>query len=390
MKRLLQNNFLYAVALFAVVLFFGIGADINFYEFKVNGKTETNYEFGNKDSMGYLQVEYSANFPYKTNFVDLNGFVRRIVGQREMNDVIKLNNGYLTQVGSKMDDESISNNAQAIVDFNDYCVAHGTRLLYVQPAYKISKYDEQLPIGVTDGHNETIDKLLSLLSKADVPIIDLREMMYNDGIDQYQLYFRTDHHWTNQGAFYAYKKIALEIAKETNTELDANLLNIKNYRVDKYPGWHLGMRGQRTGAAFAGIDDFDLIYPGFETHIRQRSTGAVAALEDVLISKEVFNNHDVHNRYTYDSAYSAIDINDLESLDAKSNLNVWLLSDSFQHGIKPYLLLTYKEFHVASYSTLSTSFIQNKKPDIVIIMPWPGYFNQGETCFNYIDDESKT
>lgn len=55
--------------------------------------------------------------------------------------------------------------------------------------------------------------------------------------------------------------------EQTKTTIDENLLNLENYTVENYPEWHLGLRGQRTGSAFAEIDDYDLIYPNFETHI---------------------------------------------------------------------------------------------------------------------------
>ena len=200
------------------------------------------------------------------------------------------------------------------------------------------------------------------------------------------MYYRTDHHWTTEGAFYAYTKISEWIKEQTEKELDPVLIDLENYRIDTYHQWHLGMRGQRTGAAFAGIDDYDLIYPKFETHIKKRDDGTVLSLYDALVRTDLFQKANAQNRYTYDAAYTANDINNLVSLDAKTDLKVWLLSDSFQQAIKPYLLLTYKEFHVGGYGTLSTSFIQSNKPDVVIMLVWPGYFNEGSQFTSFVDD----
>lgn len=388
MKIITETKILFAVVFFTILIILGYGANRNIYEFKVNGKSEANYEYiGN--STGDFATEFSANFPYKTSFVDMNGLGRRIIGEREMNQVLKLNNGYLTQVGPVMKTECIEANTDAIISFNKYCQEHGTLFIYVQPAYKISKYDPQLPIGVTDGHNETIDQILDRLVKADVATIDLREEMYSRGIDQYDLYYRTDHHWTTEGAFLAYTIIAQWIADQTSTFLDPILIDLENYQIDTFSQWHLGSRGQRTGAAYAGIDDYDLIHPKFETHIQKRDDGTVLSLYDALVKTEVFQKANAQNRYTYDSAYTANDINNLVSLDAKSDLNVWLLSDSFQQAIKPYQLLTYRDFHVGGYGTLSTSFIQNNTPDVVIMLPWPGYFYEDAIFTNFVDDAAQ-
>ena len=385
MKRIGESKMLFAVVFFAILIVLGYGAGRNIYEYKVNGKSDANYEYiGN--ATGDFATEFSANFPYKTGFVDMNGFARRIIGEREMNQVLKLNNGYLTQAGPVMKPECIEANTNAIISFNNYCKEHGTLFVYVQPAYKISKYDPQLPTGVTDGHNETIDQILDRLAEADVPTIDLREEMHARGIDQYDLYYRTDHHWTTEGAFFAYKIIAEWIAEQTSAYLDPALIDLDNYQIDKYYRWHLGMRGQRTGAAYAGIDDYDLIYPKFETHIQKRDDGTVLSLYDALVKTEVFQKANAQNRYTYDSAYSANNINNLVSLDAKSDLSVWLLSDSFQHAIKPYQLLTYRDFHIGKYDTLSTSFIRENTPDVVIMLPWPGYFYEEAVFTDFVDD----
>ena len=162
MKKLSENNLLYAIIFLSFIFILGIMADKNLYRFKIYGESNSNYEFIQQEK-GNLQAEYSANFPYKVQLVDINGFVKKIVGQREMNGVVKLNNGYLTAVDSTMSDEWLDRNSQAIIQFNEYCIQQGIQLFYVQPAYKISKFDPQLPLGVEDGHNITTDKLLQRL-----------------------------------------------------------------------------------------------------------------------------------------------------------------------------------------------------------------------------------
>lgn len=385
MKKLSENNLLYAIIFLSFIFILGIMADKNLYRFKIYGESNSNYEFIQQEK-GNLQAEYSANFPYKVQLVDINGFVKRIVGQREMNGVVKLNNGYLTAVDSTMSDEWLDRNSQAIIQFNEYCIQQGIQLFYVQPAYKISKFDPQLPLGVEDGHNITTDKLLQRLSSSGIKTLDLRQTMYDENINQYDLYYRTDHHWTTQGGFYAFTKIASMIAEETNTTIDENLLKLENYTIENYPKWHLGMRGQRTGTAFAGIDDYDLIYPSFETHIYNSNIDAVNSLKDTMVREQVFQTQDAKNRYTYDWAYAKNDVNSLTSMDAKTDLNVLLLSDSFQHALNPYFLLTYRKYNVGSYGTLSTAMLHKYNPDVVIMVPWPGYFTEGGLGITYVDD----
>ena len=370
LEKLTKNNTIFAVIFLTFIFLLGIRADYNLYRFKVFGEANSNYELGS--AVEGMQTEYAANFPLKVNMVDLNGLIRRLTGIREMNGVIKLNNGYLTKVSDIVSDDQLNTNVEAIVQYVNYCNERGIRVIYVQGPYNISKYDPQLPAGVTDGHNESLDMMLDRLREKGVETIDLRELMYEDGIDQYDMFYVTDHHYTTEGAFYAYRKIAEQIAADTGTTVDPKLLDINNYQTDVYPEWHLGSNGQRTGAYFAGIDDYHLIYPKFETNIYNSDDQSVSTLYEALVNTDVFSNRNLQNRYTYDLAYTNNDINSLKSLDAETDLNVLLLSDSFQQAIKSYMLLTYKEFHIEDYWNLSASVVNRYQPDVIVIMTWGG------------------
>lgn len=386
MMKIKGNNLQYAIIFFSLIFVLGILADKNLYRFKYYEEFQANYDFGDANGED-LQTEYAINFPFKTQMVDINGLMRSVAGQREMNGVTKLNNGYLTSISTNaMPDEYIENNAQAVIEYNNYCKERGITVLYAQPAYNISKWDSQLPAGVTDEHNETIDRLLEALEAGGVNTLDLRQCMYDDGLNQYDYYYRTDHHWTTEGGFYAYQKIATWISEQTGTYLDQALLDFDNYQVETYSRWHLGSNGQRTGSLFAGIDDYDLIYPKFETNILNEENHNMQSVKDTLVNQAVFQNRNAQNRFTYDWAYGNADVNQLSSIDAKTNLNVLLLSDSYAQAIKQYCLLTYKAFEVEWYSELSTAELQQYQPDVVIIMLYPGYLTNEKNKMCFVND----
>lgn len=374
LKNELKNK-IYVLGLLGMLFVLGIWSDYNLIALKCFGKKQDGYEL--METGDSILDDYYNSFPVKTRLIDFNGLIKKLIGQHEMNGVTKLNNGYLTEIYGAMDENLVEENVSPILEFNNYCRQKGIDLIYVSPAYKISKYDEQLPAGVYDGHNQSVDSFLEKLRQNDIAVIDLRECMMKDGIDQYDFYFKTDHHWTTEGAFYAYQKIVEQIAADTGTEYDSRLLDVSNYNVDVYSDWHLGMRGQRTGQLFTGLDDFDLIYPKFETRVYNSEDESISSLKDQLINMSIFEKRDINSRYTYDSAYTKTDVNNLQSLDAETDLNVLLLGDSFRKSLQPFMLLTYKRFNTYyedSHLTLSTSLIEKYEPDVVIIMTWPGYF----------------
>lgn len=78
-------------------------------------------------------------------------------------------------------------------------------------------------------------------------------------------------------------------------------MDFTNYNITIYPEWHLGSRGQRTGAFFAGIDDFDLILPAFETRISDSFEKGI--FEDIVINKKALDKKEQTSRYTYDNVF---------------------------------------------------------------------------------------
>ena len=62
----------------------------------------------------------------------------------------------------------------------------------------------------------------------------------------------------------------------------------------------MGLEGQRTGSLFAGIDDYHLIYPKFETHIFNGTDQSVKSLKDALVRTAVFTNRNAqHHCYNF-------------------------------------------------------------------------------------------
>lgn len=161
------------------------------------------------------EVEYISAFWRKHDFLNLNGFMRRLIGQREMNDVIKLNNGYLARPVGYVSDEELEPGAASLANLDRYLAESGAEFLVAVAPDTISKYDPQLPAGMEEYVNEDLDRMIRMLTERGVEVMDFREVIHEDGIDQYTLMYKTDHHWTTRAGFYAYGKLADWIEEKT-------------------------------------------------------------------------------------------------------------------------------------------------------------------------------
>lgn len=380
MEKIKNHAFVVVFLLIVVgVGFLSNGKLVNFYVNHEKDYNEWTPELGTK-----FETDIASTFYNKFGFVNLNGAIANILGQPSMNGVVKLNNGYLLTTIPYTSEDSLQRYADSTVRFNEYLRNRGTALVYASTPYTVSKYDPQIPTGVSDFGNDNIDRFLKHIREAGVDTIDFRECMHEDGIDQYDMMYKTDHHWNTQAGFYAYGILEDYVVYKTGCEVDERVANIDNYTITTYAGWHLGSRGQRTGIYYAGIDDFDLIIPNFDTSL-QNAEGVVGTMPELMINMEPLANKDYTSRYTYD--YVLLDsLGTFTNLDSMNDIKIMIITDSFGKAVAPYLAMGFKQIsymYDANSVSVTPELVESYDPDIVIMMYYPTFLQEGSTAFNF-------
>ena len=144
-------------------------------------------------SIERLESYYNERVPLKNALITLNGGFRRVLGQREVNERYRLENGPLTYVIPELDMTAIAENT---VEFQKELAAHGIPMAYISAPFKVDPKDKQLPPSVKDFSNENADRFLAVLRENNVPFLDLRENFAASGKEHCDWFFPTDHHWT--------------------------------------------------------------------------------------------------------------------------------------------------------------------------------------------------
>lgn len=150
---------------------------INYYDTGAVENNEWTVTLGSK-----LETDIATTFFEKSAFVNLNGAVHRILGQREMNGVVKLENGYLLTTYDYQEDEKLRRNADKVIQMKQYLDEKGITFLYVIPPYTSCKYDTQLPAGFQDYGNDNLDRFAEMLEAGGVELLDIRKTMREDGV----------------------------------------------------------------------------------------------------------------------------------------------------------------------------------------------------------------
>lgn len=380
MKKI--KNYAYVIVFMGIVVglgFLSYGKLVKFYVNQERDYNEWTPELGSK-----FETDIASTFYNKFGFVNLNGAVSNILGQPSMNGVVKLNNGYLLTTMDYSPDDVLQEYADSTIRFNDYLKNRGTALVYASTPYTSSKYDPQLPAGIEDYGNENIDRFIEMIQSAGVDTIDFRETMHEDGIDHYDMMYRTDHHWTTEAGFYAYGVLEGYIVEKTECNVDVKVSDISNYTVTTYRKWHLGSNGQRTGIYYAGIDDFILIIPDFDTTI-QNSEGIVGSMQELMINMEPLANKDYTSRYTYDDVMGG-SLGNYTNLDCKNDIRILVITDSFGKAVDPYLAMGFQQIcfvYDADVTGITPEFIESFDPDVVIMMYYPSFLGKGRKAFSF-------
>lgn len=144
----------------------------------------------------------SDQMPLRTQGIETNVFVNKLIGKKEINDVYLGEDGYYFQ---QFTDESYSTSRmeslfQLIAEFSKKQDASVSVLLVPSAGTILS---EKLP-SYASYYDETVvyDTAKAYLGN---DLIDIREQMEN-AVSKEQFYYRTDHHWTAYGAYMAYEE----------------------------------------------------------------------------------------------------------------------------------------------------------------------------------------
>ena len=313
-----------------------------------------------------------ANLPGKDVFIDANGLMRRILGQREMNGVIRLTNGYLTDIHGVIPEETLKEEAAAVAHVQQVLSEYEIPFLYVATPIKTAD-DSELPTGVVDEGNANLDRFLMCLTEDGVQVLDLRECIKEDGIDPYSLFYRTDHHWTTEGGFYAARKLIAWVQDVTGAEVPSDVTEPGTYDYTVYPQWHLGSNARRTGKLYAGVDDFTVITPTFNTDLTNRVSRERGSYEEVVLDMSSLSERDLTA-----SAYDRLFVHALEQMHnekAENEVRVLLICDSFGAAVNPYLSLAFSDTEcMSAYAPglLTRSYLEQNRPDVVILMQYSG------------------
>lgn len=299
----------------------------------------------------------SSSLFAKNSFINIYGLIANAFGNTFIRDVdpayniVKDNNGQLQFITGVRDDGKA---AEEIVSLNKYLNEADIPFLYVQAPLKNIRGYTKLPEAFTDYSNSNTDAFKALLEEGGVNVLDLRENIEEDHLDKSTLFYNTDHHWRVETALWAVGETIEALKDKYEIELDEEekYVSSNSYHQQFLEQSFLGSQGRRVGKYYAGLDDFTLMIPSFETdytvtiHKIDNTIVREGSFEEAIIDSSLINKKDAFtNRY---AAYFGADYPEvtIQNHLADTKLNVLVVKDSFALPYTAFLSTMVSEVHM--------------------------------------------
>ena len=308
-------------------------------------------EFGSE-----FESYFADHFPSRNFWVGFNAYYNLEIGNNGASGVYKCDNGYLINKPVSTDNK-VEKNTNAIVKFKDNVDVPITVMFAPSTGYIA---DDVLPT-VHDEYND--DTYFESASKTfennGIAFVDLRETFkeaYNNGS---QLYYKTDHHWTTEGAYTAYAQLCKNLATEPVAKESLN--------VEKYDDFY-GTTYSTSGFWLTDPDTVEVWNnPENTDNIKVTITEGTEVSE--YDSMYFYDHIDEDDKYPVfiDGNHALTEITNSEAEGG----TIIVIKDSFSHCLAPFLAENYSKVILVDmryYKQSVSDIVAQEKPEQILVM----------------------
>lgn len=276
-----------------------------------------NKEFGDE-----FETYIADQFPLRNLFISIKSTSEYLLQKKENNGVYIANDNMFIEKLDDVDKDLIDKITSYI---NEFSSNFNTYVMIAPTSYTI--YKDNLPMYVEE--NKELDSLNYFVSKlsSNITNIPLVESL-NEHKDEY-LYYKTDHHWTTLGAYYAYREFC--------NAYGLTPLNKSDFLVKTVSNDFKGTLFSKGNFTYAKPDDINLYYPKNDVKyvvdyvFSDRKTDSIYELS-YLDKKDKYgvfldNNHPLVKITT----------------ENNNNKKIAVIKDSYSHSLIPFLVNHFKE-----------------------------------------------
>lgn len=300
-----------------------------------------------------METYLSDHFPMRDFWIGLRSETERTLGKAEISDVILAEDDYLIETYRKP-----TGTARIITSFQRFeenleskrpdC---SVQVMLVPTA--VSVYEDRLPAGAVEYHQ--LDTIEEILSKTTLPSVDVYNTLYAHR-DDGQLFYRTDHHWTTLGAYYAYQEYCRAAGFEPQPLEDMDAMVV----TDSFQGTYYSKVNLWSAAK-----DSITIYtnPADKLTVNYMDTEETT---DTLYNLDYVTEKDKYSLFL-DNLHSLVEIT---NETAETDRQLLLVKDSYANSMVPFLVRHFSKIYVVDtrYYKSGPSGLTEEYPKITDVL----------------------
>lgn len=308
--------------------------------------------------MAELKDFYTDQFPLRDSLVAAKAKAELLLGKGENNHILPGKDGYLIKRIEYSDAQlaQLEENLAAVTTFR---TAVDLPVAFAVAPRAMDVLDRYFPALYDNRRGEAVWSLIDAYA-AEQPLLSLRAPLRSHANAGEAVWYRTDHHWTTLGAYYAYVELG-KLCGYTPASLDS-------FTVETASTEFLG-----TTYSASGFYDTPA-----ETMEFYRWAGDEACTLEVMGGDKIISSFSGFYDRSYlekKDKYAAflssnnghIRVRDTQNTDKRTML---LIKDSFAHSLVPFLAQHYdlEILDLRYYRSTTASFLAEHKVDTVLIL----------------------
>lgn len=333
--------------------------------------------------------DYTCDFlPFGIWLQAISGGVDRAAGNRMVDAdniyIYSENGGVIVRSPFRRDvaadEEAVQSIAGKITDLDGFLKEREIPFIYVQAPVKENKYDTEYVEKYGENENNLIaDSLLDKLGDNGVDCLDLRESIYEQELDFYELFFKGDTHWNVYGGLWAANEISQYLEQNYGMLYEEEYMQPDNYDILSLENWYMGCDGYTVTMANLGKENMDLLIPKFDTSYTLEISTLSGIPNEGSFAEVMIDYNVLRKSKYYVNAYGAFLYLKPALLQLENQMGwvpnrgkkILLLRESFASMVIPYLSMEYEYIDAITPEKFSGSirtYIEESKPDAVIML----------------------
>ena len=274
-----------------------------------------------------LETYVQDQMPFRNFWVGLGSYFNFALGQNGTDGVYAAEEGYLINTPAKQNDRNLQSNLKYLTNFAQKVQIPSYLMPVPETGYIL---EEKLPPHHKVYNDDAVYAAVSEKTDGTYTVVDLRTLFKANAADT-QLYYKTDHHWTSDGAFLAANAFLRAAGKPT--------LNESDFTVEHCPDF-FGTTYSKAALWKKQPDVMELWHiPDAKVHtvVSDLGKGVVAQADDVFF-REHLQAYDMYPTYL-NGNHSLTHIVNPQAPEGV----LLLLKDSFGNTLATELAAAYRE-----------------------------------------------